>query len=100
MWVYFLVQRRYMVFLSKWSLTHFYNRLWGIGSDVIGRKISWLSTLFIGSIFMMAVGGAPTFEATGILLAFAGVGIGGSLPVDGALLCECECCQLLEQRPY
>lgn len=62
--------------------------IWGIGSDVIGRRLSWLLTLLIGSVFMTAVGGAPSFAATGILLAFAGIGIGGSLPVDGALLIE------------
>jgi MFS family permease len=62
--------------------------IWGIGSDVIGRRLSWLLTLLIGSVFMTAVGGAPSFAATGVLLAFAGIGIGGSLPVDGALLIE------------
>lgn len=64
--------------------------VWGIGSDIVGRRLAWLVTLLIGSIFMTAVGGSSSFAVTGVLLALAGVGIGGSLPVDGALLIECE----------
>ena len=47
------------------------------------------STLFLGSVFMVAVGAAPNFVGMAALLACAGVGIGGNLPVDGSLLLEC-----------
>jgi MFS family permease len=36
----------------------------------------------------MAVAGAPSFVGTGALLACTGLGIGGNLPVDGAMLIE------------
>ncbi len=61
---------------------------WGFGADIIGRKFSWNATLFVASVFAIAVAGAPNFVGMGALLACTGVGIGGNLPVDGAMLIE------------
>jgi MFS family permease len=61
---------------------------WGSLADIIGRRLSWNITLFIAGVFGIAAGGAPSFAALGTLLAFLGFGIGGNLPVDGALYLE------------
>ncbi|SNX81397.1 related to PHO84 - high-affinity inorganic phosphate transporter [Melanopsichium pennsylvanicum] len=61
---------------------------WGFISDVIGRRPSWNITLFISAVFGIAVGGAPNFIALGALLSCLGLGLGGNLPVDGAMLIE------------
>ncbi len=61
---------------------------WGFMADVVGRRPSWNITLFISAVFGIAVGGAPNFVALGGLLAALGVGLGGNLPVDGAMLIE------------
>ncbi|EKM77975.1 hypothetical protein AGABI1DRAFT_129759 [Agaricus bisporus var. burnettii JB137-S8] len=72
---------------------------WGSLADLIGRRLSFnvtfLSlvhtyriTLFIASVFGVAGGGAPNFVAFASLVACMGFGIGGNLPVDGALYLE------------
>lgn len=61
---------------------------WGITSDIIGRRIAFNATLFLGGAFGIAVGAAPSWIATCGLLASMCVGIGGNLPVDGALFLE------------
>ncbi|PWN26041.1 MFS general substrate transporter [Jaminaea rosea] len=62
--------------------------LWGIVADIIGRRPSFNATLFIGGVFGVAAGAAPSFTALGGLLAALGFGVGGSLPVDGMLFLE------------
>jgi MFS family permease len=57
-------------------------------ADVVGRRFSFNATLFIGGVFGIAAGGAPSFTALGGMLAALGFGIGGSLPVDGMLFLE------------
>jgi hypothetical protein len=42
-------------------------------------------TLFIGSIFGIAMGGSETFVALASLAAISGVGVGGNIPVDSAV---------------
>ncbi|KAF8526272.1 MFS general substrate transporter [Hysterangium stoloniferum] len=61
---------------------------WGVLADIIGRKLSWNITLFIAGVFGIAAGGAPNFVALGALIACIGFGVGGNLPVDGALFLE------------
>ncbi|KAI9817224.1 MAG: hypothetical protein M1827_001337 [Pycnora praestabilis] len=62
--------------------------VWGIGSDVMGRRIAFNMTLFIAGVFGLAVGGAPSWVGTCGLFAALGFGVGGNLPVDGALFLE------------
>ncbi|KAF8840931.1 MFS general substrate transporter [Paxillus ammoniavirescens] len=61
---------------------------WGILADIVGRKLSFNTTLFIGGIFGLAAGGASNFVTFSSLIACMGVGVGGNLPVDGALYLE------------
>ena len=61
---------------------------WGLCSDIIGRRPSWNISLFISAVFGVAVGAAPHFPAMCVLLAMLGLGLGGNLPVDGAMLIE------------
>ncbi|PWZ02957.1 MFS general substrate transporter [Testicularia cyperi] len=61
---------------------------WGFMADVIGRRPSWNITLFISAVFGIAIGGAPNFVGLGGLLSCLGLGLGGNLPVDGAMLIE------------
>jgi hypothetical protein len=61
---------------------------WGIISDVIGRRLAFNFTLFIAGIFGVAAGAAPNWIGVCALYACLGLGVGGSLPVDGALFLE------------
>ena len=61
---------------------------WGIGSDIIGRRLAFNMTLLIASVFGLAVGGGNSWIGTCGLFAALGVGVGGNLPVDGALFLE------------
>ncbi|RAL00566.1 putative sugar transporter [Aspergillus ibericus CBS 121593] len=61
---------------------------WGIASDIIGRRPAFNLTLFICGVFGIAAGGAPTWIGACALYACMGLGVGGNLPVDGALFLE------------
>ena len=61
---------------------------WGLCSDIIGRRPSWNISLFLSAAFGIAVGGAPSFPVMCVLLGCLGLGLGGNLPVDGAMLIE------------
>ncbi|VDB95858.1 unnamed protein product [Peniophora sp. CBMAI 1063] len=61
---------------------------WGIMADVVGRRLSFNITLFIAGVFGIAAGGADTFTQLGALTACVGFGVGGNLPVDGAIFLE------------
>ncbi|KAI9753571.1 MAG: hypothetical protein M4579_005089 [Chaenotheca gracillima] len=61
---------------------------WGVASDVIGRRLAFNMTLFIAGVFGLAVGGGNSWIGVCGLFASLGVGIGGNLPVDGALFLE------------
>lgn len=61
---------------------------WGVTADVIGRRPAFNLTLLITGIFGCAVGGGHTWIAVCGLYAALGAGIGGNLPVDGALFLE------------
>ena len=61
---------------------------WGIASDVLGRRLAFNMTLFLAGVFGLSVGGGPSWIGTCGLYAALGVGVGGNLPVDGALFLE------------
>ncbi|KAL9103246.1 MAG: hypothetical protein Q9163_001697 [Psora crenata] len=61
---------------------------WGVGADVLGRRLAFNITLFLAGVFGLAVGGASSWIGTCGLYAALGVGVGGNLPVDGALFLE------------
>ncbi|RPA98746.1 MFS general substrate transporter [Choiromyces venosus 120613-1] len=61
---------------------------WGVLSDFWGRRIAFNATLAIAAVFGLAVGGANSWITTAALFACLGTGVGGNLPVDGALFLE------------
>ncbi|KAL9000240.1 MAG: hypothetical protein Q9169_001142 [Polycauliona sp. 2 TL-2023] len=61
---------------------------WGIASDVIGRRLAFNMTLFLAGVFGLGVGGGNSWVGTCALYACLGIGVGGNLPVDGALFLE------------
>ncbi|KAE8441502.1 hypothetical protein EG329_004890 [Mollisiaceae sp. DMI_Dod_QoI] len=61
---------------------------WGIGSDIMGRRLAFNLTLLIAGVFGIAAGAAPNWVGACGLFAALGVGVGGNLPVDGALFLE------------
>ncbi|KAL3472214.1 major facilitator superfamily domain-containing protein [Aspergillus californicus] len=61
---------------------------WGIASDIIGRRPAFNFTLLISGVFGLAAGGGPNWVGTCALFACLGLGVGGNLPVDGALFLE------------
>lgn len=61
---------------------------WGIGSDIMGRRIAFNVTLLITSVFGTASGWASSWGGVCLMYAAMGFGVGGNLPVDGALFLE------------
>ncbi|KAG5650791.1 hypothetical protein H0H81_011042 [Sphagnurus paluster] len=61
---------------------------WGVMADLIGRKLSFNITLFLAGVFGIGAGGANNFVTFASLVACLGFGVGGNLPVDGALYLE------------
>ncbi|KAF2423214.1 MFS general substrate transporter [Tothia fuscella] len=61
---------------------------WGLGADLIGRKIAFNTTLLISSIFGLSAGGSPNFLAACCLLACCGFELGGNMPVDSIIFLE------------
>ncbi|KAI1380861.1 MFS general substrate transporter [Hypoxylon crocopeplum] len=61
---------------------------WGMGSDIMGRRIAFNVTLLITSIFGIGAAYASSWVWVCILFACMGTGVGGNLPVDGALFLE------------
>ncbi|OAA69624.1 sugar transporter [Cordyceps fumosorosea ARSEF 2679] len=62
--------------------------LWGIGSDFLGRRIAFNMTLLITSVFGVMAAYAQTWAGVCFFFAAFGFGVGGNLPVDGALFLE------------
>ncbi|KAI0474394.1 sugar transporter [Xylaria cf. heliscus] len=62
--------------------------LWGLGADIMGRRIAFNLTLLITSIFGTLAAYAPSWPAVCFLFGLMGTGVGGNLPVDGALFLE------------
>ncbi|KAI2473249.1 MFS general substrate transporter [Annulohypoxylon bovei var. microspora] len=61
---------------------------WGLGADIIGRRVAFNVTLLITSIFGIWAAYASSWASVCILFACMGTGVGGNLPVDGALFLE------------
>ncbi|TIB82478.1 membrane transporter [Wallemia mellicola] len=60
----------------------------GYSADVFGRRLSFNVTLFLSGAFGTAIGSANNFVAFCAMAAGVGLGLGGNLPVDGALFLE------------
>ncbi|KXX74004.1 Synaptic vesicle 2-related protein [Madurella mycetomatis] len=61
---------------------------WGIGSDILGRRIAFNITLLLTSVFGTASAWASSWPGVCLMYAALGFGVGGNLPVDGALFLE------------
>ncbi|KAK4217157.1 major facilitator superfamily domain-containing protein [Rhypophila decipiens] len=61
---------------------------WGLGSDIMGRRLAFNVTLLITSIFGIASSYAPTWGWVCFFYGSLAFGVGGNLPVDGALFLE------------
>ncbi|KAI9889701.1 MAG: hypothetical protein M1814_005000 [Vezdaea aestivalis] len=61
---------------------------WGIASDIIGRRLAFNTTLFLAGLFGLLVAAGQSWIAVCGLYAALGAGVGGNLPVDGALFLE------------
>lgn len=61
---------------------------WGTASDVIGRRLAFNTTLFLAGVFGLSVGGSHNWITVCALYSCLGLGVGGNLPVDGALFLE------------
>lgn len=62
--------------------------VWGRLSDLVGRKLGFISTVAIDSVFGLASAFAPTFGWLVALRALTGFGVGGTLPVDYSIFAE------------
>lgn len=62
--------------------------VWGRLSDVLGRKIGFISTVAIDSVFGLLSAFAPTFGWLVALRTLTGFGVGGTLPVDYSIFAE------------
>ena len=62
--------------------------LWGLGTDIWGRRLSFNLTLLIAGVFGLAAGAANNFVSLASLLAVVGVGVGGNMPVDSAVFLD------------
>ncbi|KAK7754828.1 hypothetical protein SLS62_003142 [Diatrype stigma] len=61
---------------------------WGLGADIIGRRVAFNFTLLITSVFGIWAAYAPSWGSVCFLFACLGTGVGGNLPVDGAVFLE------------
>ncbi|KAH8201927.1 hypothetical protein TruAng_003919 [Truncatella angustata] len=61
---------------------------WGLGADILGRRVAFNMTLLITSVFGIWAAYASSWGWTCFLFACMGSGVGGNLPVDGALFLE------------
>ncbi|KHJ31275.1 putative sugar transporter [Erysiphe necator] len=61
---------------------------WGIGSDIIGRRVSFNLTLIIAGLSGIAVGLSSSWLSVCLFYLVVGFGVGGNLPVESALFLE------------
>ncbi|KAF1960441.1 MFS general substrate transporter [Byssothecium circinans] len=61
---------------------------WGITSDIVGRRPAFNFTMMLTGSFGIAAGFCPNWVGTVALFACIGLGVGGNLPIDGALFLE------------
>lgn len=61
---------------------------WGRLSDKIGRKLGFILTIAVDSVFGLASAFAPGFKSFLVLRLITGFGVGGTLPVDYGMFSE------------
>ncbi|KAG6035473.1 hypothetical protein E4U41_006076 [Claviceps citrina] len=61
---------------------------WGLMSDVVGRRWAFNLTCLFTSAFGLCLGFSNNYTTLLVITAFVGFGVGGNIPVDGAILLE------------
>jgi MFS family permease len=61
---------------------------WGLGADIIGRRIAFNVSLFICSVFAIAAGASPNWFVLGLFTCLSAFGAGGNLVLDTAVFLE------------
>ncbi|KAF2815389.1 MFS general substrate transporter [Mytilinidion resinicola] len=61
---------------------------WGIGADVIGRKLAFNVSLMICSVFAILAGASPNWYVLGLFIALSSFGAGGNLVLDTTVFLE------------
>ena len=85
----FLTLKQFSLLVASGFLGMFFGTiLFGIGSDRIGRRISFITLLLIYSAFMLAAAFAPSANWLIVLRFFAGLGIGAEIVVIGTYVTE------------
>jgi len=80
-------QVRYTTMITFIGLA-FGSTIWGIASDIIGRRPAFNATLLICGLFGTLISLGPSWITTSLLFGCMAMGVGGNLPVDGALFLE------------
>eukprot|EP01084_Bolivina_argentea_P006771 12813_1 len=62
--------------------------VWGRTSDIVGRKFPFTLTLTIGGVMGMILAFMISYNSLLLVLFLLGFGVGGNIPVDGAILAE------------
>ena len=62
--------------------------IWGRLSDLMGRKLGFMATIGIDSLFGLLSAFSPNFAVFLVLRMLTGFGVGGTLPVDYAVFAE------------
>ena len=62
--------------------------VWGSVADLVGRKRAFTWTVLIFSVLSVAGAFAPSYESFLVLRFLAGIGLGGCIPVDYAMVGE------------
>ncbi len=61
---------------------------WGLGADVIGRRMAFNVSLFIASTFAIIAGASPNWIVLGLFVCLSAFGAGGNLILDTAVFLE------------
>lgn len=61
---------------------------WGMGADIIGRKIAFNVSLIICSVFAIVAGASPNWGVLGLFVCLSAFGAGGNLVLDTAVFLE------------
>ncbi|KAI1326931.1 major facilitator superfamily domain-containing protein [Xylariaceae sp. FL0255] len=62
--------------------------VWGVLSDLIGRRWAFNLTCLFSSVFGLALGASENYNTLLVLTAFVGFGVGGNIPIDTTITLE------------
>jgi len=62
--------------------------VWGVLSDIVGRKWAFNLTCLFASVFGLCLGASNNYSTFLVLTAFVGFGVGGNIPIDTTITLE------------